>query len=320
MEIVCSADNNYVMPTGIMLTSLFENNKDAYVRVHFLDGGLTTENKERLSCIAQNYTQKQIIFYDIDDKLFEDFPINQANQSSHIHSMATYYRLYMAQILPNNVDKVIYLDGDLIVLDSLSDLWNWDVDNSALAAVPDPFNNMTKHYNALRYSMDLGYFNAGVLLINLKYWRENHVINDFLALIKNHPERLIAHDQDVLNFVFREKKKVLPLKFNMMPEFLYKPEFCPLLWKFEDDLNEGQKHPVIIHFTFVPKPWYKDSENPYKYKFEYYRQKTIWADFKEHSGIPLKNKVVGWCKSFLMSVGILQYKPSGKVKYAKIDF
>ena len=54
MEIVCSADNNYVMPTGIMLTSLFENNKDEVIRVHLLDGGLTSESKKILMTLPKN--------------------------------------------------------------------------------------------------------------------------------------------------------------------------------------------------------------------------------------------------------------------------
>ncbi len=54
----------------------------------------------------------------------------------------------------------------------------------------------------------------------------------------------------------------------MMPAYLYKKEYCPLAWNFEDDLFEGQKHPVIVHFTFVPKPWCKDCDNPYKKVFE----------------------------------------------------
>lgn len=59
MEIVCSADNNYVMPTGIMLTSLFENNKDEVIRVHLLDGGLTSESKKNLDDIAKKYTKNR---------------------------------------------------------------------------------------------------------------------------------------------------------------------------------------------------------------------------------------------------------------------
>lgn len=319
MEIVCSADNNYVMPTGIMLTSLFENNKDEVIRVHLLDGGLTSESKKNLDDIAKKYKKKQIVYYKMDESLFRDFPIGNANQAVHIQSMATYYRLYMTKILPEDVEKVIYLDGDLLVLDSLRSLWNWDVEECALAAVPDPFNNMTTHYNTLRYPMELGYFNAGVLLINLKYWRANHVIEDFLDLIKKHPDRLVSHDQDVLNYVFRNKKKVLPLKYNMMPAYLYKKEYCPLVWNFEDDLFEGQKYPVIVHFTFVPKPWCKDCDNPYKKVFERYKKMTIWANLKELTGKTLKERIVEQCKCLFIRIGILTYRPTGKELYEHVE-
>lgn len=309
MEIVCSTDNNYVMPTGVMLTSLFENNKGENICVHVLDGGLADESKSQLNDIANKYSQ-HIVYYKINDELFKDFPIDNANQACHIHSMATYYRLYMSKILPENIDKIIYLDGDLLVLDSLKSLWDMNLDGYALAAVPDPFNNRVDHYNSLRYPMELGYFNAGVLLVNLRYWRDNNVLVDFLDLIKEHPERLTSHDQDVLNYTFRNKKLTLPLKYNMMPEYLYRKEFNNMLWSFEEEISEGQKNPVIVHFTFVPKPWFKDCPNPYRKVFLEYRSKTIWSDSPNRKAIPMKKQFLNWLRNNLIDWGIL----TGRIK------
>lgn len=317
MEIVCSTDNNYVMPTGIMLTSLFENNQGEVVNVHVLDGGLTDKSKAQLSEIAQKYAQS-IVYYKMDDGLFIDFPIGNANQACHIHSMATYYRLYMTKILPVELDKIIYLDGDLLVLDSLKGLWNTNLDGYALAAVPDPFNNKVDHYNTLKYPMELGYFNAGVLLVNLKYWRENNVLPDFLKLIKKHPERLVSHDQDVLNYIFRNKKLVLPLKYNMMPEYLYRKECRGMLWTFNNEIEEGQKNPVIVHFTFVPKPWFKDCQNPYRKVFLEYRDKTVWAKVPEKRAIHGKERWMTWLKDKLIDCGLLQGRVKSMDKYIQI--
>lgn len=307
MEIVCSTDNNYVMPTGVMLTSLFENNPEENIRVHVLDGGLTDESRSQLSDIANKYSQ-HITYYEINEELFKDFPIGNANQACHIHSMATYYRLYMTKILPVDVDKIIYLDGDLLVLRSLKPLWDMNLDGYALAAVPDPFNNKVDHYNTLRYPMELGYFNAGVLLVNLKYWRDNNVLMEFLKLVKEHPERLVSHDQDVLNYTFRNHKVVLPLKYNMMPEYLYRKECLNVLWSFEDEIIEGQSNPTIVHFTFVPKPWFKDCLNPYRKVFLEYKRKTIWSNLPEKRFTPINERFYDWLRNKFIGFGILRNK------------
>lgn len=280
MDIACSTDNGYVMPTGVMLTSLFENNKDADITIHVLDGGLTKESKKDIEDIVYRYG-KNIIFHDIDANLFKDFPMDEKYQVSHIHSMATYYRLYLTKLLPENISKVLYLDGDIIINDKLDDLWNTDVSKVAIAAAPDATNNQIVHYNQLRYPMSCGYFNAGVLLINMEYWREHNVLTDFLSLIRNHPERLASHDQDVLNYCFYDRKMFLPVKYNAMNYSFYKIMYSPLSWEFEDQILDSQEHPAIIHYAAVPKPWHKDCLHPRKKDFEYYKSMTKWKNNKE---------------------------------------
>lgn len=197
-------------------------------------------------------------------ELFKNFPMSESYQTGHLSSMATYYRLYMTEVLPSFVSKVLYLDGDIIVRDSLKLLWNTDISGVAVAAVTDTANNTMMPYDFLRYSPSLGYFNAGVLLINLDYWRENRVLDTFLQFVREHPERLHSHDQDVLNYCFRNAKITLPIKYNVMTEFSKKDAHNWLSWEYEEQLEEAQKHPVIVHFAVAPKPWHSDCPNPYR--------------------------------------------------------
>ena len=302
MEIVCSADNNYVMPIGIMLTSLLENNKDTKVNVHLLDGGLTDLSKSQLSDICNQYNQ-HISFYPMDDKLFENFPMGESFQETHINSMATYYRLYMSKVLPKDIDKVIYLDGDIIILDSLLDMWNYPMEGKPIAAVPDPFNNSVRHYNRLRYSQALGYFNAGVLLVDLKYWRDNNCLELFLDIVQKYRTRLSAFDQDVLNVAFMNKKLFLPLKYNAMPCYLFKIQYNPISWEFEEEIAEAQKHPVVVHFSYVPKPWNCDCNNPYKEEFEKYKKMTIWSERKEPRASSLREVILNNIRKIMVRLG-----------------
>lgn len=129
--------------------------------------------------------------------------------------------LYLTEILPADIDKVIYLDGDILVVDKLVKLWNTSVENYAIAAVPDSYNNKIEHYNRLRYPQTLGYFNAGMLVVNLKYWREKQVLLKFFDYVKSNTERLRCHDQDVLNYLFKNSKLVLPIRYNVLNEYWF---------------------------------------------------------------------------------------------------
>ena len=130
-------------------------------------------------------------------------------------------------MLNSDIDKVLYLDSDIVVDKSLETLWNSNISNYAVGCVTDM--SEAKHdYNRLDFDPKLGYFNAGVLLINLKYWRDHHIIDEFVNIIINHPEMIEQHDQDVLNIVLCKNKFTLPLTYNVQNGFLFKPEYLEL--------------------------------------------------------------------------------------------
>lgn len=288
MEIVCCTDGNYVMPTGVMLTSLFENNKGEDIRVHLLHNGISDRQINDIQNVVDSYGQS-INFYHMDDSSMDYMPVGQAFQTDHVGlSRATYYRLFLPQILPVNIYKVVYLDGDIIVTGSLRALWDTDIDGNAVAAVPDSYNNMPVHFNRLRYPQANGYFNAGLLFINLDYWRRHNVVDKFVDYVEKHPERLACHDQDVLNFVFQDSKKELPLKYNMLNEYWFDTRYSVLSWQYEEQMIEGQRHPVVVHFTGIPKPWYSNCRHPYKAEFDQYKAMSPWKNCKQKRWMPLK--------------------------------
>lgn len=304
MNIVCSTDKRYVMPTGVMLTSLLINNNDEDIHVHLLYDELPIQDISDLRHCVESYG-KRITFYKIDYRLFDNFPMGEKYQSLHINSMATYYRLYMTEVLPNSINKVIYLDGDLVVRHSLKSLWNTDIDEFYVAAVPDVFNNNTKHYNRLRYSQSLGYFNAGVLLVNLKKWRQDNILQDFLNYVKLYPSRLAAHDQDVMNYLFREQKVFIDLKYNMQNDFFFKPDYSCLSWEFEKQLKAAQMDPVIVHFTGLFKPWFRECKHPYKFEFDTYLQHTQWRHISKKRKLTCKQTVFRVLKRILIRLSVL---------------
>ena len=304
MDIVCSTDSKYIMPTGVMLTSLFESNKGEIVNIHLLHDKASASLLEPIKSIAASYHQI-IHFYLVDDETFQDFPIGLDYQLDHVgSSLATYYRLYLTKILPADMDKVIYLDGDILVVDKLVDLWNTSIENYAIGAVPDSYNNKIEHYNRLCYPQSKGYFNAGVLLINLKYWRDHHVVAQFLDYVKKHPERLKCHDQDVLNFQFQDVKLNLPLRYNVLNEYWFNVRYTLLSWEYDEEMLEAQRHPAIIHFTCIPKPWYKNCQHPLKKEFDKYLAMGPWCGFHEKRWVPWKYCLEKWAIKLIVLIGL----------------
>ena len=281
IHIVCTTDKNYVMPTGVMIKSLSVNNNEEQIIFHVVvDESVSTEQKNELNKVVCNNPQHSLHFYLVDESLFDDFPQLGASNPKLFITKATYYRLLFAEILPDSINKVIYLDCDMIIMESISELWNTDISHYAIAAVTD-MSESIHDFHRLGYSQDLGYFNAGLLLINLAYWRERKAKSLFWDLIKNNPERIKFHDQDVLNICFKGEKKMLPFKWNFQDGFIYKSELMELdEEKYHQELVVARQNPVIIHYTSMAKPWHVECLNPYKKYFFKYLEQTQWKTYK----------------------------------------
>jgi lipopolysaccharide biosynthesis glycosyltransferase len=264
------------MPSAVMITSVSINNAYSDVTFHILIDGSVEENQKEQLKNSINNNKHHIVFHNIDRKLFERFPM--VSGVKHYITLATYYRLLIPSLLPEEIHKVIYLDGDMIVRRPLDKLWNTDIEKYAVGVVTDMEED--KHdYKRLGYDKSFGYFNAGMLLINLDYWREHKLEDVFFKLIAEEPERIILHDQDVLNITLHNQKLNLPKIFNVQSGFLRKPEYSGLGNRYEEyknDIIEAIKEPVIIHYTDKFKPWHIEDSNPYGYEFMKYYKQTEW--------------------------------------------
>lgn len=220
MEIVACTDKNFIFPMGVMMYSLCQNNQDAEIVFHIiLDEDVTTSDKNNLQKTVCGFRNCRIAFYAVNRTVLSSFPDPGGRKDI---SLATYYRLMLTELLPDTVHKVLYLDGDIIIRGSLKPLWDLDLTDSAVAGATDAIAGQVDLYNRLHYPPTKGYFNAGVLLINLDYWREHKVINLFNDFINNRANDIIYHDQDVLNGVFWGCKKTFPIKYNFNSGFLWK--------------------------------------------------------------------------------------------------
>lgn len=279
MDIVCNIDSNYIKYCVVMLTSLFENNKEE-ITVHIIAGKLEEYEKQLILDSLERYRQ-QIRFYDAGEELLSLCSTNGDEGLQHI-SIATYYRIFLPQILPASVSKVLYLDCDLIVMRPLKEFWETDLTNHAVAAVEDNIFQADEHYERLRYDRKYSYFNAGVLLINLDYWRAHRVVEQAVEYIRTYPERLKFNDQDVLNAVLHDKRLPVSFAWNMQEGFYLRRRFIhPSVWK---ELDALLPRPGILHYAGKIKPWQPHYDYRLAKQWFYYLDKTPWKGERPAAG------------------------------------
>ncbi len=278
IDIVICTDTNYIMPCGILFYSICKNNQMHDIVFHaVIDESVTDVDKESLNKTVNQFNMI-VEYHMVDGHLFDSFP----NLGTGVYvSKATYYRLYLTEILPKSIDKVLYLDCDMIVRKDIAPLWNIDISNVAVGVSADGWESKIQMYNRLQYPYIKGYFNAGMLLINLRYWREKDVLGRCLHFIKNHFKRIVSHDQDVLNYVLQDEKISVGITYNFLENYLYKSDVALYdYWKYKTEIDTVKNDPAIIHFV-ASKPWNKNCRNPYKDIFLQYKSETLWK------GIPM---------------------------------
>lgn len=286
INILCATDKNFVPYCGIMLTSLFENNKDEDIVVYLLvDETVKEQDKNQYRLLAEQYKQS-IRIIQVDASTFEKYPVYNRQWTNSI-----YYRLLAAELLPDSVDKIIYLDADIIVTRSIREMWEIDIKKYALGVVQDIWAPNQQVYDRLGLENDKNYFNSGSMLLNLKYWREHKLSAKYMQYIKENFEKLWFNDQDTLNGVLFDQKLMLPVTYNFQVLFLKKSLF--------DEMTDEQKkdilattNPLIMHYSASTKPWMiKYYKMPYLELWRKYRDMSMW---KKTPNLLPKTKVLNW--------------------------
>ena len=320
MDIVICIDKNYVMPCGVMLYSICQNNQNVDITFHIvIDESVNPSMQQSLEKILLPKSSKKVHFYCIYDDYSYLPRLDETNPKKYI-TKASYYRLFLTEILPKSLDKVLYLDSDIIVRHSLKDLWNTDLGNNFLGVVPDVGEGVIDKYNRLRYPPSKGYFNSGVLLINMRKWRDEQIIVKFLEFMQNHSDWIKLHDQDVMNKVFCDDKLILPITYNFQEGYLWNDLFYDY-WKYEKQVLIARKDPVILHFT-DSKPWIEGCEHPLREDFFKYQRETEWGGtpLLPNGPLPsLKDKIKNLVKDLLRHMKIMSPMPIYPPKYININ-
>lgn len=256
LNITINTDDNYLQHTMAMLCSLYENNKRHIMCLHILQNKLSEHSKSLITRLSSEYENK-VFFYDVNDSVLKGVQF----RNNRPLSMAAYYRLLLSSTLPKDVDKVLYLDCDMIIVRDICEIFEIDIKDYALAACLDSFPYTQQHRMQLQMEVGERTFCSGIMLINLSYWRAHNVEPGLLEYAKRQRKEVWLHDQDVLNYYFKKKWFVLPPKWNHLASMVRVTNYPGIL---DFDRREFMLEPMLYHFADVNvKPWL-DVPTPYK--------------------------------------------------------
>lgn len=308
IAIVCATDDNYAPYCGVMLTSVFENNKDRDVTAFVLmDKPLQEKQQKKFKQLADKYGTG-IEFVMVDKSFFEKFPLKGDAKNLKHWSIVTYYRLYAEELLPKNVDKVLYLDCDIIVNRSIGELFDLNWDGFAVGAVSDMCTEWQEYYDRLQYDRSKGYFNAGVLFMNLEYWRTHEIGKKCVDYLESNYDRIFNNDQDVLNVITRDCKRRLPVSYNYQMQLRMPYFFNTFSEEMKKEVVETST-PHIIHYAAELKPWMtKYYFYPFNAEWHKYKKISPWKEIKDQ--LPKERSFIGFVKRYLLwPLGIKAKKP-----------
>lgn len=268
IHIALCTDTYYMMACGPCLVSIFEHHAKETCHVYIVTKSLPESDVKGLHQVAEKYGQ-QVTILQVGAEEFRHLKVSEQFRES------VYYRFLLPELLPE-LDKIIYLDCDILVNGSLEPFWQSDINGYACGVVEDQEGDDILLHN--RIGVYTPYFNSGVLLMNLDYWREHNLIEQLVDFIYENPEKCIYPDQDAMNVVLQGKVKFMPYGYNFQDLWYSRPwqDIRLHASKFKE-VEEWKDHPVVIHFAGRNKPWKRTCKHPYRQYYLECLAKTPWT-------------------------------------------
>jgi lipopolysaccharide biosynthesis glycosyltransferase len=297
VHVVAACDPGFAQHLAVMLLSLAETNARHELSVFVLWNGPTAEKDKLREVLAGTPFAYTLI--DLSDGALSDLAggVN--------FTVTTYARLLIGDHLPREVDRVLYLDGDILVRGDLQPLWSTNLEGRTAAAVTDlpryEFNS------TLGLPADALYFNAGVLLIDLARWRRLDIGARALAFSRQHPDRLRWCDQCALNFILHDDWVLLDRVWNF--QSMDVAHVVNGHVRFDSVRPDRLAAARIIHFNGRSKPWHYLNDHPLKGEYLRYRRRTPWPVVRfedRHPGNIARKYLLRYAPAVLEAYGELR--------------
>lgn len=277
INVLYSCSDEFAEYAYISINSLFETNKDiSDICVYLIEDGMSEEKNSVFKQLAEKYKRdiKIIPFSDI---------ANQIEEKNLFYAKATYSKLFIGKICKE--DKIICIDCDTLVTGSLSSMWEINIDNYLVAGIQECLQDY--YLQIAGMSVNDRYINGGILILNLKKWREVDLESKFIDYINLHKGIIPNYDQGIINGVCKEKMLIIHPKYNAIPQlFFYKSrkeieKVCNIKNYYDQKLiDEAINKPTIVHFihSFFDRPWNEGCTHPYKEMYLSYMGKSPFGN------------------------------------------
>lgn len=293
INIAYACNEAYMEQTTVSLISLFENNKDiGNIDIYFIDMGITKESADELKQIVESYGNKLIIVPF--NSLAYDLKVG--NTGRHIQSV--YAKLFFGRI--ENIDRILYLDSDIVVNDSILPLWNMDLGDCVCAGVETI--HTIKDNARIELAPNDRAINDGMLLMDLQKWRDNDYLSKCLIHIQKYNGNPPVLSEGTINAVCKGKILIVDPRYNLMSGIVAeKAQRIEYLtgrkYYNQETLDNATKNPCIIHYLsgFYNRPWCEECSHPLKEVYLNYRKKTKWSEKPlQKKRLPLRIKLIGF--------------------------
>jgi lipopolysaccharide biosynthesis glycosyltransferase len=276
IHIACATDDNFAQHCAVMIYSLLKNtqnpkNINLYV---LLTSQLKSENREKLEEIIKKYDSK-ITFIELEKKYFNNIPKNNT------FTINAFSRIFIPDLI-EGIDKIIYLDCDMLVEGDIKILWDSPMNGKTISAVHSHYlQNLYK--NVMDCDKDY-YFNSGVLVIDLVKFKENKIKEKVIEFVLKNQGKLVHPDQQALNFALHNDWNELPLEWNLISQYFNKTI------KFDENISHiiqnAIKNIKIVHFA-GDKPTSPNlkCDNPFREKYFQYLSLTPFDSSKNNEYI-----------------------------------
>lgn len=280
MHVVLASDDGYAPYMGTCILSLMENNAECFDAIHvsIIDNGISEQNRKKLMRQSDQFPNVTTSFFDLSYRFGEVHPLVENGWAHTI-----YGRFFLEDVVEESVEKVLYLDCDTTVKGSLEELMSIDMEDYCVAGVIDISEKMQKE--SLEMEPSAHYINSGVMLVNMKMWRQLKIQEKLIKFVNTYPKKLLCPDQDAVNVVCGKMTRIVPVKYNfgwMLSERRLKWDYekADFYYSYEelyDTVKDSYKNVVVFHYFGKLKPWRKaECTDEFSRAFLYYYKKSLW--------------------------------------------
>lgn len=267
-HIAFGISKDFTFPTGVLITSILENNPDIKINFHiFIDNKINDTEIARFTLLVNKHNT-DIFLYEINNSEF----LNLDNKE---FTIAAYYRFIIPYQLKTYTNKYLYLDADIISIKNIKDFFTINLSNNVAGVVED-FSLNTGGYPVL---LDKKYFNSGMMYINLNEWMKQQVSEKCMFILKEinlDPKQKEKYglefrcfDQDALNIVLKNKVIYLKPKYNFLAN---------ISLKYNKNLSTVPNDTIFIHYHGFNKPWHEWCFHPLSRYFRQYQKISPWQN------------------------------------------